>query len=169
MFRRTTLGDAIANATFTAHVDLGNMGAYETNNLYHQFVANMISEGIYRNHLLKEAFPGQIDTGPLYFEFNPGHARTRVAFKDGCGKNAGLVVFERISGGQPSIFKPGMWLMKFKEIQEKEDDLIKESLKQENAPKASADPRYSSIDDSDLFGKPPIGFRLRREVVLPES
>jgi hypothetical protein len=169
MIGRPTLADAIANSNFVAHVDLGNLGAYDPTNMYHQAVANMISEGVYRNHLLNEALPQGVDTGPLYFEFNAGHARTRVAFKNDCGRNAGLVVFERVSGGSPTIFKPGMWLMRFRDIQEAEEDLIRQHLKQQNAPQISSESRYAPVDDSDLFGTPPIGFRLRRNVVLPEA
>jgi len=80
-----------------------------------------------------------------------------------------LVVFERISGGPPNIFKSGMWLMRFKDIQEAEEDLITQHLKRQTVVRGPSEPRYAPVDDSDLFGTPPIGFRLRRNVVLPEA
>ena len=170
MLNRYTIGDLIRNPSFTNQVDLANMICFEPSNPYHMVLADVISEGVYRHQLIKAELPSiadSCDAGPLILEFNPGLAQAKVSFEAGVGQNSGMCVFLRTSGGTPSIFRPGGWLMRFKELQDREDEELAAHFRLSNQPEASANTHFQAIDDSDLFGKQPIGFRLRRSVVLP--
>jgi hypothetical protein len=169
MLERPTLDDLLNHPEFTTKVDISAMGCFDLRNIYHRVLADFISEGVYRHYLIEE-HGTSVATSPLVFRFRAGVMQAQVLFAQDGGANAGLVVFDREAGGNPTIFMPGRWLMKFRDIQNAEDEAMVEYVKsQAKPPLVNSDPRYSPVDDSDRFAASPLGFRQHRNVDLPRS
>ncbi len=156
---RPTLGDLMTSPVFYNIVDVEKLQAFDWGNDHQKVLADCISEGVYRHALVQLELGIQIETFPLSLEFVSGAARARITFAEGAGRNAGEVVFERESGGQPKTFRPGRWLMRFREIQDEEDLAMEDALQPQSS--AAADQKFGTIDDSDLFPKKRVGFRGR--------
>ena len=170
MLTRPSMDDLLAHPAFYNKVDINELACFDPKDPNHQVLADVISEGVYRNHLIQIELAKEgasVPTDPLILRFQPGLARTLVTFGPSALQNAGVVVFERESGGVPSIFRLGGWLIKFRDIQIQEDELIWGALRRQKPPQVATDPRYAAINDGEMFKKATMGFRQHRNVEIP--